>query len=125
ICQLQCCTLVLQAIIWPVGIQRMLLAFGQPAFAQHKRADFPHISCVFSLFAVLLGTVCHVLLRIIVNGAYYPCISAFAQPRLWLARAGAVLILPAIVLAEAVMLQQQDAVWFSNQLVSWYQQHGR
>lgn len=23
------------------------------------------------------------------------------------------------------MLQQQDAVWFSNQLVSWYQQHGR
>ena len=23
------------------------------------------------------------------------------------------------------MLQQKDAVWFSNQLVSWYQQHGR
>ena len=35
------------------------------------------------------------------------------------------LILRAIVSAGAIMLQHQDAVWFSNQLVSWYQQHGR
>lgn len=35
------------------------------------------------------------------------------------------LILRAIVSAGAIMLQQQDAVWFSNQLVSWYQQYGR
>lgn len=35
------------------------------------------------------------------------------------------LILRAMFNNRLITLQQQDSVWFSNQLVSWYQQHGR